>query len=353
MSSRNLFSGILASLVLGTLAANPANGFAADPVVPIPLALPPARDAAKDSGPRIYFPEIEHNFGTVQPGEKVTHSFKVKNQGDSNLEITEVRPSCGCTTAGSWSRLIKPGESGDIPVQLDTSRFKGELTKTISVTSNDPTHKLAVLKLVGSIWVPIALSETHAVFSSNLDLEVPQTKVITIENKSGTPLELSDLNMTSKLFTAKVNTVTAGEKYELEITTVPPLQPGTNRGIVSLKTNNPNMASISLSVFATVLPAVQVIPPKIILPAAKLTTEIKRYVTLVNRRAGDLVVSDLQAKGVSVTATELQQGKRVTIALTFPVGFEVPDTEQPSLIGKTNRPELPEFEVPFTYSGAQ
>ncbi len=353
MSTRTLFSGILASLVLGTIATNPASVFAADPVVPIPLALPPVAESTKGSGPRIHFSEMEYNFGTVQPGEKILHSFKVENQGDSNLEITEVRPSCGCTTAGSWSRLIKPGESGNIPVQLDTGRFKGELTKTISITSNDPTHKQVVLKLVGSIWVPIALSETHAVFSSNLDLEVPQTKVITIENKSETPLELSDLTMTSKLFTANVKTVTAGSKYELEVTTVPPLQPGTNRGIVSLKTNNPNMASISLSVFATVLPAVQVIPPKIILPAANLTTEIKRYVTLVNRRAGDLVVSDLQAKGVSVTATELQKGKRVTIVLTFPAGFEVPDSEQPSLIGKTNRPELPEFEVPFTYSGAR
>ena len=47
--------------------------------------------------PVITFTEVEHDFGSIVEGETVSFNFKFKNTGKSDLVITEVSTSCGCT----------------------------------------------------------------------------------------------------------------------------------------------------------------------------------------------------------------------------------------------------------------
>ena len=37
--------------------------------------------------------------GNVPKGDKITHDFLIKNEGDADLQITNVQPACGCTVA--------------------------------------------------------------------------------------------------------------------------------------------------------------------------------------------------------------------------------------------------------------
>jgi len=54
----------------------------------------PVDDSAKVTGaPKIFFPETTHNFGTVAQGEKVTHEFVVKNNGDAPLKLIKAKGS--------------------------------------------------------------------------------------------------------------------------------------------------------------------------------------------------------------------------------------------------------------------
>jgi hypothetical protein len=47
-----------------------------------------------DSGtPKIYFPETFYDFGSIPQGEKVTHTFVVKNIGDAPLKIISAKGS--------------------------------------------------------------------------------------------------------------------------------------------------------------------------------------------------------------------------------------------------------------------
>lgn len=63
-------------------------------------ALDDRKPSAPIVGPRLQVPNPVHDFGTVKQGEVVRHDFKLVNTGDRALEITEVKRSCGCTTAG-------------------------------------------------------------------------------------------------------------------------------------------------------------------------------------------------------------------------------------------------------------
>ncbi|HDL03485.1 MAG: hypothetical protein DRP46_05525 [Candidatus Zixiibacteriota bacterium] len=43
--------------------------------------------------PMIYFPETSFDFGTIKQGEKVTHTYIVKNNGDGPLKLIKAKGS--------------------------------------------------------------------------------------------------------------------------------------------------------------------------------------------------------------------------------------------------------------------
>jgi hypothetical protein len=74
--------------------------------------------AQAEDGPVAVVPELNYNFGTVSQGQKIEHEFVVRNDGDTDLVIQRVAPSCGCTAAAMSAAAIKPGASEKINKSL-------------------------------------------------------------------------------------------------------------------------------------------------------------------------------------------------------------------------------------------
>ena len=91
------------------------------------------------AGPKIQFAETVHDFGKVTSGDVVRHDFVFTNLGTATLEIKDVRPGCGCTTAGNWDKLVEPGKTGAIPLQFNSAGFGGTVTKSAAVICNART----------------------------------------------------------------------------------------------------------------------------------------------------------------------------------------------------------------------
>ena len=104
--------------------------------------------SAQDGGqPRLTIPSLEHSFGSVKAGTPLNYSFEIKNEGKVDLEIKSVSPSCGCTTS-KFDKVIAPGKVGTVTLAVEkTESYKGEITKTASVTTNDPNHQTFTLTL--------------------------------------------------------------------------------------------------------------------------------------------------------------------------------------------------------------
>lgn len=91
------------------------------------------------------------DFKTIKEGDQVTHRFNFDNTGQNDLVITNVKPSCGCTTP-SWSKdPVKPGGKGYIDVTFNSTGKEGQQTKSITVTGNFEGEINKTLKLVGEI----------------------------------------------------------------------------------------------------------------------------------------------------------------------------------------------------------
>jgi len=82
------------------------------------------------------FIAVEHDFGQVKEGEKVTHTFEVLNTGNADLFLQSVKPSCGCTTPRYEQKPIRPGKKGTIEVVFDTKGRPGKQRKSIMVVTN-------------------------------------------------------------------------------------------------------------------------------------------------------------------------------------------------------------------------
>ena len=106
--------------------------------------------AENPATPKLSIPSLEHSFGSVKAGTPLTYSFEIKNEGKADLEIKSVNPSCGCTTS-KYDKVIAPGKVGTVTLAVEkTEGYKGEVTKTASVTTNDPDHQSFTLTLRAS-----------------------------------------------------------------------------------------------------------------------------------------------------------------------------------------------------------
>lgn len=104
--------------------------------------------AADQSGtPNIQFDSQVFDFGTVDEGARINHTFKVANKGNGTLKIVDAYASCGCTTPKFAKKLLEPGESTELFITVDTSMKQNAVTKTVNVSSNDPKRPIVEIAL--------------------------------------------------------------------------------------------------------------------------------------------------------------------------------------------------------------
>lgn len=100
---------------------------------------------AKVGFPEMTFTSTEYDFGKVDEGTKVSGSFEYTNTGKSDLVVTSVTASCGCTVPEyDKDKAIKPGEKGTINFVFDTSGKPENQHKTITIICNTKNEKETV-----------------------------------------------------------------------------------------------------------------------------------------------------------------------------------------------------------------
>ncbi len=311
------------------------------------VAAPDSAPGTNTAGARIQFATPVYDFGKVRSGELVKYAYAFTNIGDRLLELTAVRPSCGCTTAGEWSRKVEPGQTGSIPIQFNSGNFNGQVAKTITVTCNDTNKPSVVLQLKGTIWKAVDVTPQYAVLNLTVESPTNSTTVRIVSNEEG-PLTLFAPESNNKVFDAEVKTNQPGKEFLVIIKAVPPLPLGSTRGIVSLKTSSTNMPIISITAIANVQPAVGVAPSQITLPAAPLAKAMSYTVSIRNNGTNSLALSEpaLNVQGVDVRLREVQQGRYFTVTLNFPEGLVLSEGEKVELNVKSNHPLFPLIKVP-------
>lgn len=114
-------------------------------------------------GPKISFAEKQKDFGKILQGDIIQYEFDFSNDGDSELEITNVQTSCGCTaaTAGEKNKYA-PGEKGKIRITFNSNGKVGKIEKTVLVQSNSPEpNDQIILSLLFDVKLPSEEEKQH------------------------------------------------------------------------------------------------------------------------------------------------------------------------------------------------
>ena len=93
--------------------------------------------ANREDAPVITFEELIHDFGNINEGDVVETTFKFKNTGKSELIITKIKGSCGCTVPSNWDRKpIMPGQESEFTVKFNSKGKPNKQHKTVTLTCN-------------------------------------------------------------------------------------------------------------------------------------------------------------------------------------------------------------------------
>lgn len=122
-------------LLLGTACQNNGSGNVSSDM--IHFSATASEEKEEYEGPQIQFDSTSFDFGVMAVGQTVQHTFQFLNAGKSALIISDVRPSCGCTSLKDWPKdPIAPGESGEIVIEFKASAESGDVKKKIDIATN-------------------------------------------------------------------------------------------------------------------------------------------------------------------------------------------------------------------------
>lgn len=85
---------------------------------------------------QLQFDQMHYNFGSVNPQDRLRHTFLVKNTGKYPLSLLDVTGSCSCTQIAFSRKPILPGGVEKITLTISTVNKTGYQKNFVKVLTN-------------------------------------------------------------------------------------------------------------------------------------------------------------------------------------------------------------------------
>ncbi len=186
----------------------------------VPAEQPPVQATAAPQRvtrpePKITFDRLVHDFGDVGLKNQKLCEFRFTNTGDGILKIGQVTKSCGACTAFQLDKgQYEPGESGTLKVKFHSDTQFGQMTKNLTIHSNDRTNPNVVLAVKANV---ISIVDFEP---KSLKLLLQQANAgcpkITLTSTDGQPFSISHFISTDDCITADFNPSVKAMKFVIE-----------------------------------------------------------------------------------------------------------------------------------------
>ena len=240
-------------------------------------------------------PELEYDFGTVAHGTVASQKFIITNIYDVPIQVIDVRRECGCLTAYPPQKVLQPNEEAEFTVTMNTGVFPnaGDIRKTLYVTFGNGVVAANNPKLV---FVSTATIRFKAVSRKDITVTPGQLdfgivvqgdkKTLTTQVKYAGSRR--DWKVTGALpptgpIEVEVKEATRGflgAEYWLTVTLKPDMPAGQLSETVVLKTNDPAMPSVNVTVLGLIQAPVTVAPGKVEFRGVKVGEFVTQKVML-------------------------------------------------------------------------
>ncbi len=283
-----------------------------------------------EAQPGAVFPETVIDVGAVNKGERASYEFTVKNEGDQVLEITQVKPSCGCTVA-EYDKTVKPGGTGKITAVVDTTNFKGPIAKAVKVFTNDPINPQINLVIKANIKTHVEIEPGYARFVAVYG--EPNAKSIQRVWSKGKP-DLKILGAKSPYSHVKVSYAEAtaderegggsGNEWRITVELDADAPVGPMADYIDVTTDHPERQTIRIPVSGFVRPVLSVTPRAADFGRREVTEPQTASLEIRNMSKSavslDHVSTDI--KGLQAEIEPLEEGRLYKVLLTLKPGMK-------------------------------
>jgi len=199
---------------------------------------------------------IEHEALPTETEFKAAFDFT--NTGDTPVTITNIRSTCGCTTASLDKNTYAPGESGTITATFTYGARKGGQSKLITVSTDQKQQPNTTLTL--NVFIPevFKIDGSPVIVWKHHRGEALDTRSIHIFSDYEDPIDIVDIiNSNPQTFDYELKAQESPNTYELLITPKADIKNTIGerqilRGKFTLKSNFPTAGRGTVTVYALI-----------------------------------------------------------------------------------------------------
>jgi hypothetical protein len=204
-----------------------------------------------DSSTLLTCDQVVYDFGARPTGESLSHVFLLRNAGNRDLEIVDVRSGCSCTRTELNEKVIKPGRSTPLKVMVSLENLRGPVEQHIVVESNDPAQRFLLLRTKGQVESAFDV-KPHAVDFGKVAQGQQLEGSVDIDATGPGSFKLLAVTCDSPLSRISQETVEEGRRYRVLVQTTGKLTSGLWRTELKIRTDNPKESQIVVPVVARV-----------------------------------------------------------------------------------------------------
>lgn len=294
-----------------------------------PAPLPAAHTGApKVTGPGWEADSISYDFGEgwAAPTSLVKHTFTYRNVGTETLEILEAKPTCGCTAADNFTRVVRPGETGRIALTLTLRNQKNFISKKINVKTNDPRHPVIALEMRGNVKLLCSTTPEEGASFRQVNHDQRLYREVIIRSNVEYPLMLNLRPIPADSFFAiGFQEISAGREWKLTVSAEPPIPEGSQSTHLIFDTNSPDVRIYELYANCYIRPRIQIAPPKIVVNRVQ-PKQTKRNILIINNGSTPVEITSIMTSDPQLNPTLKPADPRIpnrhTIEVTLPPGYQ-------------------------------
>jgi Protein of unknown function (DUF1573) len=160
---------------------------------------------------------------TAKPLDKVISTkFRFTNVGTSPVKITDLQPSCGCTTALLQKKDYAPGESGEIEAKFKFDGRVGHQEKWIVVTTDWVPPQPTILRFTVGIPESITIQPQLVLWRVGDQLKPKTVRIAIPDEVPGKVVSVQADNAAVKL---ELHEIRPGKELEVKVTPTTTSQP--------------------------------------------------------------------------------------------------------------------------------
>lgn len=256
-----------------------------------------------------------YNFGTVARGALLHHRFPMTNIYAVPLTVS-ASVSCGCVTAVPVPQVLQPRETGALEITMDTTRFTGQKTVTVSVTVSHPQFwSTTALTIQAVCRGDVELVPAQAAFgavpvgqSAYRDLVVRYHGVQPWQITGTAAGQTAPFDVVYQPAVQRAGLV----EYRVRLTLRADAPPGSYKGDLNLTTNDPNYPVVAVPYDVTVQAPLSASPEVVRLGAVKVGGEPRTQRVIV-RGSAPFRILGVDGQGDGVTAQARSEAAPVQV----------------------------------------